>query len=99
MGSKDDDLRNQHMSGEISDAEYMRRLEANCKHVREIEEKFDRWIAWCERCGKKLDEGYYSETSTGTTTTTSSGGFCGIIAFFMLAIAATGIYGVIELVI
>lgn len=97
MGSNDDELYKQHLKGQISDAEYLKGIEANCNHKGEIEQSGRKWTEWCEKCGMKLDQGYYSDGPSKAVKVSSKGG-CAVIAFLLLGTMTTGLYGFIELV-
>lgn len=97
MGYSDDELYRKHLKGEISDDEYLAGIEANCKHVGKVEEQGSKWTEWCDKCGMKLDEGYYSDGPSGAVKVSSKGG-CVVIAFLLLGIMTTGLYSFFELV-
>lgn len=91
----DDELYRMHLKGQISDDEYMAGIEANCKHVVEIEERDHQWIEWCSKCGMKVDSGYIG---SGSSQTVKVKGGCIVIAFLIIGGLLVGLYGFAQLV-
>jgi hypothetical protein len=101
--TSDEELYRKLVKGQISEDQYLKGVEKNCKHKPEIEETGGgNWIEWCGKCGMKMDSGH-NPNLVGTGTGTGSGSStvvkpgCAVVALLLLG-AVMALYGVAELV-
>jgi hypothetical protein len=97
MGYSDDELYKMHLKGQISDDEYLAGIEKNCGHKNSTVEQFENgaWKEWCDDCGKVLDS---SSGASGKVKVSSGGGWCSVVALFILGAVLSGIYAAVRLI-